>query len=256
MDKTVEKTDSITSIKSLSDGALSTPRAKVLNATGIKSWPATERPRERLLQNGAKALSDAELVAVLLRSGVKGKDAVTLARELLSAFGGLRGLLSVGPAELRKTKGLGVAKAASFLAAFEIAKRQLREELTGKNFIRDPDSVIDYLYATLRDKKREVFKVLFLNKANRIIGEEDLFEGTVDEAAIHPREVLRAAIAHNATALILVHNHPSGRTEPSAEDRAITQKLQTACAAVSIKILDHIIIGDNQYFSFQECNIL
>ena len=218
----------------------------------ILNWPATERPRERLLQTGAKGLSDAELVAVLLRSGIRGKDAVTLARELLAEFGGLRGLLTVGPVELRKVKGLGEAKTASFLAAFEIAKRQLREELTGKNFIRDPESVIDYLYASLRDKKREVFKVLFLNKANRIISEEDLFEGTVDEAAVHPREIVRAAIAHNATAIILVHNHPSGRTEPSAEDRAITQKIQTACAAVSIKILDHIIIGDNQHFSFRE----
>jgi DNA repair protein RadC len=223
---------------------------------GIKSWPETERPRERLIKNGVLSLSDAELLAILLRSGIQGKDAIALARELLSRFGGLRGLLAVGWNELRQVKGLGHAKITTFLAASEIARRQLKQELVGKNFIRDPQSVLDYLYSSLRDKKREVFKVLFLNKANRIIDEQELFEGTVDETAIHPREVVKVALECQATALVLIHNHPSGRVEPSPEDREITRKLEAACAAVSIKILDHIIMGDNQYFSFSEQGLL
>ena len=222
----------------------------------IKSWPETGRPRERLIKNGVSSLSDAELLAILLRSGIQGKDAITLARELLSRFGGLRGLLAVGWNELRQVKGLGHAKITTFLAASEIAKRQLKQELVGKNFVRDPQSVLDYLYSSLRDKKREIFKVLFLNKANRIIDEQDLFEGTVDETAIHPREVVRVALERYATALVLIHNHPSGRVEPSSEDREITRKLEAACAAVSIKILDHIIVGDNQYYSFNEHDLL
>lgn len=223
---------------------------------GIKSWPEAERPRERLIEHGVQSLSDAELLAILLRSGIQGKDAITLARELLSRFGGLRGLLAVGWPELKPIKGLGQAKITTFLAATEIARRQLRQELVGKNFIRDPQSVLDYLYSSLRDKKREVFKVLFLNKTNRIIDEQDLFEGTVDETAIHPREVVKAALERQATGLILIHNHPSGRVEPSVEDREITRKLEAACAAVSIKVLDHIIVGDNQYFSFSEQGLL
>jgi DNA repair protein RadC len=224
--------------------------------SGIKSWPPAERPRERLLHHGAASLSDAELIAILLRTGVPGKDAIGFSRELIARYEGLRGLLSVNFAELRKVKGLGGAKIAALLAATEIAKRQLKEELTGKNLIRDPEAVIDYLKTVLRDRKREVFKVLFLNKANRVLQEKDLFEGTVDETAVHPREVVKAALECYATSLILVHNHPSGRTEPSAEDRAITGKLQAACGAVSIKILDHIIIGDNRYFSFREGGLL
>lgn len=225
-------------------------------AQGIKSWPASERPRERLIQNGIGSLSDAELVAIQLRAGIKGKDAIALARELLARFGGLRGLLSVGRHELKQIKGLGDAKIAALLSAIEISKRQLKEEIIGKNIVRDPKSVMDYLYSTLRDKKREVFKVLFLNKANCIIAEEDLFEGTVDETAVHPREVLKAALEKSATGLILVHNHPSGRIFPSREDQEITRKLQSICMPVGVKILDHIIVGDNQYFSFSERNLL
>ena len=222
----------------------------------INHWPLTERPRERLLEKGAAHLSDAELLAVLLRNGVKGKDAVALARELLAKTGGLRNLLSAEEKELKKEKGLGAAKIASLIAAVEIVRRSLREEIIGKNVIRDPESVIAYLQASLRDRKREVFKVLFLNKANCIIDDLDLFEGTVDEAAIHPREVVKAALDRNATALILVHNHPSGRSEPSPEDREITRKLQAACSGVSIRILDHLIVGGSRHFSFREQGML
>lgn len=222
----------------------------------IKSWPKSEQPREKLAASGTAALSDAELVAILLRTGIKGKDAIALARELLTQFGGLRGLLSIAPQELRRIKGLGAAKIASLISATEIARRQLKEEIVGKNVLRDPKSVMDYLYSALRDKKREVFKVIFLNKANCIIGEEDLFEGTVDETAVHPREVLRAALEKNATAIILVHNHPSGRVLPSREDQEMTRRIQSLAMPVGVRVLDHIIVGDNQYFSFNEQGLL
>ena len=223
---------------------------------GIQSWPDAERPRERLLQGGATQLSDAELVAVMLRSGVRGKDAVALGRELLARFGGLRGLLSADRESLLKVSGLGSAKSASLLAVAELSRRFLLEQVPGKNVIRDPQAVIDYLYAALRDRKREVFKVLFLNKANGMTGEADLFQGTVDEAAVHPREIVRAALERHATAVILVHNHPSGRVEPSPEDRTITQKIKAACETVSIRVLDHLIVGDNRHFSFREAGLL
>ncbi|MBI4550333.1 MAG: DNA repair protein RadC [Candidatus Omnitrophica bacterium] len=218
----------------------------------IKSWPESERPRERLIKQGVRALSDAELLSILLRTGIPGKDALQLARELLKEHGGWRGLLALGAEDLGRVRGLGPSKAAALLAVAEIAKRQLREDLIGRHFIRDPRSIVDYLYGSLRDCKKEVFKVLFLNKANRILAERDLFEGTVDETAVHVREVVRAALQCHATALVLVHNHPSGRTEPSRDDRLITAKIADACATVAIKVLDHIIVGDNQYFSFRE----
>lgn len=222
---------------------------------GIKTWPQAERPRERLEQCGVRSLSDSELLAVLLRSGIYGKDATVLAKELVIRFGGLRGLLSAEWNDLKTIKGLGPAKISALLVVSEITKRQLKEELIGKSFVRDPETVIQYLSATLRDKKKEVFKVIFLNKGNQIIGEDDLFHGTVDEAAIHPREVVKSALDRHATALVLVHNHPSGRVEPSREDIAITKKLRSACDSISVKVLDHIIIGDNRYFSFQEHNL-
>lgn len=158
----------------------------------IHAWPKFERPRERLLAKGVETLSDAELLAVLLRTGVKGKDAVSLARELLAKSGGLRRFLAEELKTLKGEKGLGSAKIATLLAATEIARRALRQEIIGKNVIRDPESVLNYLYASMRDRKKEVFKVLFLDKANRVIDEVDLFHGTIDETAIHPRESNKA----------------------------------------------------------------
>lgn len=222
----------------------------------IKHWPKSERPRERLMEFGTEVLSDAELVAVLLRTGIKGKDALALARELLTRFGGLRGLLSVGRRELAQVKGLGTSKIAAFLSAIEIAKRQLKQDILGRDVVRDPKSIMNYLTSSMRDQKKEVFKVLFLDKANRLIAAEDLFEGTVDETVVHPREVLQAALEKNASSIILVHNHPSGRVQPSSEDQAITRKLHSICTPLGIRIMDHIIVGDNQYFSFNEANLL
>jgi len=229
---------------------------KTEDLKSIKTWPKWERPRERLIHEGAQALSDAELIAILLRSGVRGKDVVSMSRELISRFGGLRGLLSIEGKELRKVRGLGPAKAATILAATELSRRHLKEKLHKKNVIHDAPAVLDYLYGTLRDRKREVFKVLYLDKSNAVIHEQDLFHGTLDEMTIHPRELIKSALDAHAKALILVHNHPSGRSQPSQEDREITQKLRCACESVSIKVLDHLIIGDNRYFSFREEGLL
>lgn len=222
----------------------------------VKDWAENERPRERMKQLGAEALSDAELVAILLRSGMKGKDVISCARELIKTFGGLRGLGAAGWPQLSKIKGLGPAKISTLVAAGEIARRQLREEIPAADVIRDPEAVAAYLKNCLRDQKVEIFKVLFLNKANRVIAEEDMARGTVDEAAVHPREIVKAALEKHATAVILVHNHPSGRTDPSGEDRSITQKIKAACETVSVKVLDHIIVGGNQLFSFREHGLL
>lgn len=222
----------------------------------IREWPEEERPREKMLRDGPAKLSDAELVAILLRSGIKGKGVTSLAQELIIGMGGIRHLLSLTEKDLNSVKGLGPAKKTALLAVAELAKRSLRAQMIGKNYVRDPSAVVDYLYASLRDRKTEVFKVLFLDKGNGILGEEDLFFGTVDEAAVHPREVVRRALEMHATAVILVHNHPSGRIQPSQEDKAVTRKIQEACAAIGIRLLDHLIIGDNAFFSFQEHQLL
>ncbi len=222
----------------------------------IREWPLGERPREKLLERGPESLSDAELLAVLFGRGVRGQDAVSFSRSLLLQFGGLRGILSQPPAAFQCVKGLGSARTAMLSAVREIGLRQLREKMIGQNFVRSPQAVTDYLMASLRDQKREIFKVLFLDKGLRILGERDLFHGTIDEAAVHPREIVKAALEFHASSLVLVHNHPSGKVEPSREDYEITQKIKAACQTVSIRILDHIIIGENQYFSFSERNSL
>lgn len=224
--------------------------------TSVKNWPKAERPREKLFQRGVSVLSDAELLAVMFGHGIRGQDVVSFSRELLLRFGGLRGLLNQTQTTLLQPKGLGQAKVAMLLAIREIGIRYLREKMIGQNFVRSPQAVTDYLLATLRDQKREIFKVLFLDKSLRMVGERDLFHGTIDEAAVHPREVVRAALEFHASSLVLVHNHPSGKIEPSREDYEITQKIKAACQTVSVRILDHIIVGENQYFSFSERNAL
>jgi DNA repair protein RadC len=222
----------------------------------IREWPESERPREKLLEKGAETLSDAELLAVLFGQGIRGQDAVSFSRSLLLQFGGLRGILAQSSIMLGQVKGLGMAKRCMLLAVREIGLRQLREKMIGQNFVRSPQAVTDYLTAALRDQKREIFKVLFLDKGLRILAERDLFFGTIDEAAVHPREIVKAALEFHASSLVLVHNHPSGKVEPSREDYEITQKIKAACQTVSVRILDHIIIGENQYFSFSERNSL
>lgn len=218
----------------------------------IKNWPKSERPRELLLDKGPEYVSDAGLLAVILRTGTKGKDAVSLARELINHFGGLKGLLGANKKELESINGLGPAKIAQLLASIEMAKRQLYEETVGKKMINGPSDVLDYLSLTMLGRKEEVFKVLYLNTANEILAAEILFKGTVNQSAVYPREVIKRALELNASSLIFVHNHPSGNLKPSTNDILLTRKLSEACKSVDITPLDHFIIGADGYISFKE----
>lgn len=217
----------------------------------IKNWPEEEKPRELLLQKGPDHISDAGLIAIVLRTGTKGKDAVALGRELINKFGGLRGLLSAKKSDLSRIKGLGPAKIAQLMAAIEIVKRQIKEKVVGKTYVENDKDVLDYLTLSLRDRKEEFFKVVFLNKSNMILGIEELARGTVDEASIYPREVIRTAFSMGATAVIFVHNHPSGNLKPSQKDIDVTNKLKAACQSVDIEPLDHIIISPHGHISLK-----
>ncbi|MDE2092017.1 MAG: DNA repair protein RadC [Gammaproteobacteria bacterium] len=223
---------------------------------GINDWPAGERPREKLLSRGAQALSDAELLAIFLRTGVRGKSAVDLARELLSKFGGLRALFAAERPHLCAATGLGPAKYAQLQAVLEMARRHLGEPLIRGDALTDPHATRRYLITRLRDLPREIFTCVYLDNRHRVIACEDLFHGTLDGASVHPREVLRRALAHNAAALIFAHNHPSGVAEPSDADRRLTQRLKEALALVDIRVLDHFVIGDGDAVSFAERGLL
>lgn len=208
----------------------------------IRHWPEGERPREKLLARGVAALSDAELLAVLLGNGIPGKDAIALGRELLSSAGSLGALLG-RPDRPVRTAGLGPAKRARIAAALELARRSLAEQLNEQPALANPRDSGDFLRARLRHLPYEVFGCLFLDNRHRVLGFEELFRGTVDGASVHPREVVRACLAHNACAVILAHNHPSGVAEPSAADCAITRELRDALQLVGIRVLDHLVIG-------------
>lgn len=218
----------------------------------IRDWPEGERPREKLLARGAGALSDAELLAIFLRTGVPGKSAVDLARELLQHFGSLRALLSARRGEFCAHKGLGAAKFAQLQAVLEMARRHLGEELRRGSALDNPAATRRYLVSLLRDQPREVFGALFLNNQHQVIAYETLAQGTLDGASVYAREVVETALRHRAAAVILAHNHPSGVREPSAADRQLTQRLQTALALVEIRVLDHFVVGDGEPVSFAE----
>lgn len=208
----------------------------------IRNWPEGERPREKLLARGSAALSDAELLAVLLGSGVPGKDAVALGRELLAASDGLGALLA-RPEEILRGRGLGPAKRARLAAALELARRSLHEELRQRPSLASPRDSAHYLSASLRHLPYEVFGCLYLDNRNRVLGFEELFRGTVDGASVHAREVVRACLRYNASAVILAHNHPSGIADPSPADREITRQLKAALELVDVRVLDHLVIG-------------
>jgi DNA repair protein RadC len=218
----------------------------------ITDWPEDERPREKLLARGAGSLSDAELLAIFLRTGIPGKSAVDMARDLLSHFGSLRSLLKASKIDFCAEKGLGPAKYAQLQAVLEMARRHLAEQLPERDALTDPHAARDYLKSRLRDLPHEVFAILFLDTRHRVIAFEELARGSLDGAAVYPREVLKAALKHNAAAVILAHNHPSGVAEPSSADRVLTTKLQAALAAVDIRVLDHLIIGEGVPASFAE----
>jgi DNA repair protein RadC len=206
----------------------------------IRQWPTTERPRERLLAQGARVLSDAELLAVLLGNGVRGKSAVELGRELLAAAGSLARLLG---AEIAPVAGLGPAKRARLTATLELARRALAEELKQLPALTNPGDSAHFVKARLAHLPYEVFACLYLDNRHRVLEFEELFRGTIDGASVHPREVVRACLRHNAAAVIFAHNHPSGVAEPSAADRAITRELRDALALVGVRVLDHLVVG-------------
>jgi DNA repair protein RadC len=221
------------------------------NFVHIKDWPIGERPREMLLEKGPEALSDAALLAILLRIGRQGTDAVSLAREMLTEFGGFRGLMSATHEDLKKIKGIGKAKMAQILAAMEIVKRQLREPLQKLNVIENPHDLYEYLKVSMSNLNREEFRVLHLNRSKHLIAEETLFRGTLDATAVYPREVVESALKKKASAIILAHNHPTGFPEVSEEDIKLTSALVRACWTVDIPVLDHIIIGRGGFKSMK-----
>jgi DNA repair protein RadC len=221
----------------------------------ISEWPLAERPRERLLAQGPAILSDAELLAVCLRTGVRGKSAVELSRELLARFDGLGGLLAAGSA-LQGVKGLGAAKRALLAALLEIAQRCLREKLRAGDALSAPGTVRDYLRLRLGARAHEVFVALFLDAQHRVLAVEELFRGTLTQTSVYPREVVKAALAANAAAVIFAHNHPSGVAQPSQADELLTRNLKEALALVDVKVLDHFIVAGHQAISFAERGLL
>ena len=221
----------------------------------ITDWAPEDRPREKLLMKGAESLSDAELLAIFLRTGIKGKTAVDLARDLLADSGGLSSLLSANEERFCQGKGVGQAKFVQLQAVVEMSRRYLEEKIHRGNAMENVDDVKRYLQSRLQHYPFEVFACLFLDNKHRVIEYEELFRGTVNSATVHPREVVRCAIKHNAVAIVLAHNHPSGLAEPSLSDREITQKLKEALQLIDVRVLDHFIIGDD-IVSFAEHGLL
>ncbi|MDF1583564.1 MAG: DNA repair protein RadC [Methyloprofundus sp.] len=222
----------------------------------IQDWPEGDRPREKLLAQGAATLSDAELLAIFLRTGIKGKTAVDLAGDLLTDFGSLRALLQADCDNFTRAKGLGTAKYAQLQAVLEMARRHTFEELDRGDVLTSPEATRAYLSQQLRHYQHEVFACLFLDNQHHILEFEELFRGTIDSASVYPREVIKKALAHNAAAVIFAHNHPSGIAEPSQADKLITDKLKQALALIDIRVLDHFIIGDGVPYSFAENGLL
>lgn len=222
----------------------------------ITDWPAQERPRERLLAQGPHALSDAELLAIFLRTGMSGKSAVDLARELLHSFGSLTALTHASEAAFCAVPGLGPAKYAQLQAVMEMARRALKEQSKQRDALSSPQAVRDYLRLQLGAREYEVFIAVFLDTQNRVIAIEELFRGSLKETSVYPREVVKRALAHNAAALIFAHNHPSGVAEPSRADEAITQALKQALALVDVRVLDHFIVAAGGGVSLAERGLI
>jgi DNA repair protein RadC len=222
----------------------------------IPDWPESERPREKLLKNGAGNLSDAELLAIFLRTGMAGKSAVDLARALLTCFNGLTGLFSADQIAFCEVPGMGPAKYAQLQAVLEMARRALEEKMKNADAMSSPQTVRDYLRLTLQGKKYEIFVGIFLDAQNRTIAAEELFKGTLTQTSVYPREVVKRALHHNAAAVIFAHNHPSGLAEPSRADEMLTQSLKQALALVDVNVLDHFIVGGGTAMSFAERGLI
>jgi DNA repair protein RadC len=230
--------------------------AKGESSVSINDWPAGERPREKLLQRGAPALSDAELLAIFLRTGVTGKSAVDLARELLTRFGSLTQLFAATETDFCAVHGMGQAKFVQLQAVLEMSRRALKEELQRGDALNSPRAVRDYLQLLLGGRHQEVFLVLFLDTQHRVIASEELFHGTLSQTSVYPRDVVKRALAHNAAAVILAHNHPSGVAEPSQSDQLLTDALKQALSLVDVRVLDHFVVAVGQTLSFAEKGLI
>ncbi len=222
----------------------------------IRGWPSAERPREKLLERGAEALSDAELLAIFLRSGPRGQSAVDLARALLQQAGDLRRLLLQNQTDFCRLPGVGPAKYAEFCAALELGRRFLQAGLAEGSLLDAPEVVRRWLQARLKGLEHEVFLVLFLDSGHRLLGFEELARGSLESAVVYPRELVKRVLAHNAAAVILAHNHPSGRVEPSAMDLRVTRELSAALALIDVPVLDHLVVGDLAVTSMAERGLL
>jgi DNA repair protein RadC len=234
----------------------------------VKDLPAQARPREKLLARGPSALSDAELLALLLRTGIAGKGVLQMADELLQirgdrlvdgpspGFGGIAGLLNATPEDLKKVKGLGPAKRAEILAVLELARRAVAQRLQERTVMADPGAVKQFLQMQLAQRPHEVFAVCFLDAQNKLMKYEELFLGTLSQTSVYPREVVLKALHHQAAAVVLAHNHPSGTVQPSPADQALTRNLRTALALIDVRVLDHIIVGPGEALSMAEQGLM
>ncbi len=222
----------------------------------LKDLPQEARPREKLLSRGAAALSDAELLALLLRSGIQGKNVLQLAQELVDRFGGVAGLLHTPAEALKSVKGLGPAKRAELVAVLELARRALAQQLTQKPLFNTPQAVRDYLQLQLGGLHHEVFAVLFLDSQHRLIALEEMFRGTLTQTSVYPREVVKQALTLNASSVVLAHNHPSGTAQPSRADEALTHTLKAALALVDVRVLDHFVVTASQAVSMAELGLV
>jgi DNA repair protein RadC len=222
----------------------------------ITDWSASERPREKLIQLGAEALSDAELLAIFLRIGVRGKTAVDLARDLLIEFGSLNGIYAANEKQISQVHGMGASKYVQLQAVFEMSRRALSEQIQQKDILSSPQQVRDYLRLKLANLPREVFVVLFLDAQNRLIATEEMFSGTLTQTSVYPREVVKRVLHYNAASVMFAHNHPSGVAKQSRADEMITQELKKALALVDVRVLDHFIVAGNETLSFVEIGLL
>ena len=222
----------------------------------IPDWPEDERPRERLLRFGAEKLSDAEILAILLRVGNQDTTAIDLARHLIQRFGGIRGMDAKSVNELCEVNGIGLAKAAQIKAALELGKRLFVAQANEKPAVECSEDVYRLVAPHLRNLSREVFKVILLTSRNTVIAEKTLFEGSLTESIVSPREIIKEAVNQSAASVVFVHNHPSGNPEPSDDDKQVTRRLKNACEVVGIAVLDHIIVGERGFFSFADAGLL
>jgi DNA repair protein RadC len=223
---------------------------------GIRDWPASERPREKLIELGAEALSDAELLAIFLRVGVVGKSAVDLARDLLNQFGSLNGIFAATENELSQVHGIGTSKYVQLQAIFEMSRRALNEQLQSHDVLASPQAVRDYLVLKLGSLTKEVFLVLFLDTQNRLVATEEMFSGSLKETSVYPREVVKRALHHNAASVIFAHNHPTGIAQQSQADELLTKQLKQSLDLVDVRVLDHFIVAGNNTLSFSQKGLI